>query len=337
MGMMEFIRTEAEWATLQESWNGLLSRSAADCPFLRWEYQRAWWAHRGGGELPDAELRIGLWRKDGGLRGIAPLLRTAVGDARILRLIGSREISDYLDVICAPDDLDAFCEDLLADLAGQDGAEWRELDLHNLRSGSRTAAAMTAAAERRGWTWTQQPLEICPSIRLAATWDAYLETLDKKQRHEVRRKLRRAEAEGRAVALRKAEPGDAGAMEDFLRLMSLDPRKAEFLTPGMRAQFHAIAEAAAQAGILQLVFLEVEGRRAAGFFNFDYRNRIWVYNSGMDPAYASLSPGWVLLALLLQEAIALGREEFDFMRGNESYKFLWGGSGEPISRLTIRR
>jgi CelD/BcsL family acetyltransferase involved in cellulose biosynthesis len=336
--MMEILRLEAEWSAIRSPWNDLLSRSASDYPFLRWEYQRAWWAHRGGGEQPDAELRIGLWRPGGVLRGIAPLLRVVDSGSGTLRLIGSREISDYLDVICAPEDLDSFCEDLLDTLARLDEAEWQTLDLHNLHSASHTADVMGAAADRRGWRWERKPLEVCPTIRLADSWDAYLDSLEKKQRHEVRRKLRRAESEGRTPVLRKAAPEQAGeAMQDFLRLMALDPRKEAFLTPAMRGQFRAIADATAGAGILQLAFLEYEDKRIAGFFNFDYRNRIWVYNSGMDPAYAPLSPGWVLLALLIQDAIRMGREEFDFMRGNEPYKFLWGGTGEPISQLTIQR
>jgi CelD/BcsL family acetyltransferase involved in cellulose biosynthesis len=337
--MIEFIHSETDWTTWKEEWNALLSRSAADYPFLRWEYQRAWWKFRGGGEVPAADLWIGVWRRDGGLRGIAPLLRTRENGTQILRLIGSREISDYLDIIAAPEDLDGFGEGLLAALANRP-ADWDVLDLHNLHAASRTAEVLAAAAQRRGWRWERQPLEICPAVRLPPTWEEYLDSLDKKQRHEIRRKLRRAEAESEqgSVALRVAGTGErAAAMDDFLRLMAMDPRKAAFLTPVMRDQFHALAEAAETAGMLQLAFLEVGGKRAAGFFNFDYRDRIWVYNSGMDPAFAALSPGWVLLALLLQDAIRRGRTEFDFLRGNEGYKFLWGGEGEPIARLTIRK
>jgi CelD/BcsL family acetyltransferase involved in cellulose biosynthesis len=339
IGMIEFVHNESDWTTLKEAWNGLLARSAADYPFLRWEYQRAWWKFRGGGELAEADLWIGLWRQNGALRGIAPLFRTTEAGAKILRLIGSREISDYLDLIAAPEDLDEFGETLLAALADQ-LADWDLLDLHNLHASSRTADVLAAAAQRRGWRWERQPLEICPAVRLPSTWEEYLDSLDKKQRHEIRRKLRRAEAETElgAVALRMAGAGErAAAMDDFMRLMAMDPRKAAFLTPVMRDQFHALAEAAEAAGMLQLAFLEVGGRRAAGFFNFDYRDRIWVYNSGMDPAFAALSPGWVLLALLLQDSIRRGRKEFDFLRGNEGYKFLWGGAGEPIARLMIHR
>jgi len=76
---------------------------------------------------------------------------------------------------------------------------------------------------------------------------------------------------------------------------------------------------------------------AAAYWCFDYRDRLWVYNSGLDPAYASLSPGWVLLGRLIQWAIEHGRREIDFLRGDESYKFRLGGVERSIYRLTLTR
>jgi CelD/BcsL family acetyltransferase involved in cellulose biosynthesis len=146
--------------------------------------------------------------------------------------------------------------------------------------------------------------------------------------------------------MRRAEGGEgslelkicgAEEMDEFFRLMASDGTKAAFLTPEMRGQFRAIAEAAHQAGMLQLAFLEMENRKVAGYFNFAFGNRIWVYNSGMDPQYAAFSPGWVLLAMLIRRAIEEGYQAFDFMRGDEAYKFQWGGVGEPIMHLKIRR
>jgi CelD/BcsL family acetyltransferase involved in cellulose biosynthesis len=62
-----------------------------------------------------------------------------------------------------------------------------------------------------------------------------------------------------------------------------------------------------------------------------------VYNSGLNPAYLSLSPGWVLLSHLIQWAIENDRKEFDFLRGDEKYKYRFGGVDRYIARLTISR
>jgi len=331
---IEFIRDVPSWDRIIPEWNTLLSHSTAGYPFLRCEYLRAWWEHLGGGEWPSADLRIALWKEAGTLLGIAPLFRTTRNGEPQLLLIGSVEISDYLDVMAAPDHLPAFCSALLDALGSLPDSEFGVLDLFNLQASSPTIPALEAEAAHRGWALEREPLQVCPVITLPHSWEEYLGALDKKSRHEIRRKMRRAEG-----GEEKAELKICGAeeMEEFLRLMSCDEAKAAFLTPAMRNQLRAIANAAQQAGMLELAFLELGGRKAAAYMNFAIGNRTWVYNSGMDPLYAAASPGWVLLAMLIRRAIEAGYQAFDFMRGDEPYKFQWGGIGEPILHLTIRK
>jgi CelD/BcsL family acetyltransferase involved in cellulose biosynthesis len=105
----------------------------------------------------------------------------------------------------------------------------------------------------------------------------------------------------------------------------------------MRQQMHASIHAAFKAGWLQLAFLEIGGEKAAGYLNFDYAGHIWVYNSGLNPAFREYSPGWVLLGYLLQWANENKRLSFDFMRGDEDYKYRFGAVDRQIVRAVIRR
>jgi CelD/BcsL family acetyltransferase involved in cellulose biosynthesis len=331
---IEFLRDVSDWGRMETEWNALLARSAVAYPFLRYEYQRAWWEHLGGGEWPSGELRIAVWRESGDLRGVAPLFRNARDGEAGWYFIGSAEISDYLDVIVPAEFHSAFCAALLDALGSMPDTEFHKLDLFKLCAASSTVSVMEAEAARRGWKVNRQSLQICPVLALPGSWEEYLATLDKKDRHEIRRKLRRGEGAEEPMELKLAE---SDAMEDFFRLMAYDKNKADFLTPAMRDQFRAIARSMEGASLLQLAFLQSQGRNLAAYLNFDFGNRIWVYNSGMDPQFAASSPGWILLALLVRRAIEQGRKAFDFMRGSESYKFQWGGVGEQIHRLTIRR
>ena len=96
--------------------------------------------------------------------------------------------------------------------------------------------------------------------------------------------------------------------------------------------------ALAERGWLQLALLTVNGQPAAAYLNFDYHNRIMVYNSGLDPeAHGHLSPGIVLLARLIEYAIGCQREWFDFLRGDEPYKYDMGGQDTQVYRMEIRR
>jgi CelD/BcsL family acetyltransferase involved in cellulose biosynthesis len=210
--------------------------------------------------------------------------------------------------------------------------------LHNLLETSPSLPLLRSEAGKRGWSFLVEKTYHAPSIPLTGDFETYLAGIDKKQRHEIRRKMRRAgEVEG--VRWYIVEDGSSlkGEVDAFLDLMASDPEKAAFLTSGMRTQMHAAIQAAFSAGWLQLSFLTVDGAKAAGYLNFDYQNRIWVYNSGIDRRFMEYSPGWVLLGYLLQWANENKRSDFDFMRGDEEYKYRFGGVDKIVVRAKIGR
>ena len=326
---------------LSADWNALLAESVTHIPFLRYEYLSAWWATRGGGEWPESELAVVTAHQDGRLIGIAPLFCSPNrdGQAAALLLLGSIEISDYLDIIVRPADLSLFLAGLLDFLALPECPDWRLLDWHNLPEASPTLPALQVEAVKRGWTFSQDRTYHVPSIPLTGDFETYLAGIDKKQRHEIRRKMRRAEESGRNVRWYIVKDGAALDVEvqAFLDLMAQDPEKAAFLTPAMRRQMLLACRAAFACGWLQLAFLEADGQKAAGYLNFDYLNRIWVYNSGIDRRFMDLSAGWVLLGHLLQWANENKRSEFDFMRGDEAYKYQFGGVDGFLVRAKVSR
>ncbi len=337
---LEVVRSAQEFDTLADEWNELLKHSASHVPFLRHEYLSTWWRTLGGGEWPQGELYIVTARRpDGTLSGIAPLFFTHNREGEpALMLIGSIEISDYLDVIASADDLPEFIQALLDHLEGIESPPWKVLDLYNLLESSPTLTALQAAAARKGWEYHQETLQHCPYIPLPGDWEAYLAGIDKKQRHEIRRKLRRVESLGLPVRwyIVEDESNLESEIDAFLALMAQDAAKKAFLTDVMRSQMRAAVWAAFRAGWLQLAFLEINGEKAAAYLNFDYANHIWVYNSGINPKFSPLSPGWVLLSYLLKWANEHGRQAFDFMRGDEEYKYRFGGIDRFVVRLKVR-
>ena len=327
-------------APLAAEWNALLAGSSTHVPFLRHEYLSAWWQTRGGGEWPRSELALVTAHQQGRLAGIAPLFFAHNREEQpALLLLGSIEISDYLDLIACPPDLPAFLSGLLDFLAGPTWPEWRLLDLHNLPEASPSLPLLQAEAEKRGWTYSQERTYHVPSIPLKGDFETYLCCIDKKQRHEIRRKMRRAEESGLPVRWYIVEDGASldAEVEAFFRMMEQDPDKAAFLTPAMREQMHLACRAAFESGWLQLAFLEIDEQKAAGYLNFDYLNRIWVYNSAIDRRFMDLSSGWVLLGYLLQWANNNKRDEFDIMRGDEEYKYRFGGVDGFVVRAKLTR
>lgn len=320
---------------LAGEWNDLLHHSPSDTIFLTLEYQRAWWRHLGEGEL-----LILAARDDGELVGIAPLFAAENPQGqRVLATVGCVDVSDYLDFIVARGREGEVYPALLDYLAGG-GVEWDTLDLCNIHQNSPTLALLPALAEARGWTVETARDDVCPIVPLPGDWEEYLQMLSKKQRHEIRRKMRRVEAQAEAHWYIVGSERDlATEVEDLLNLMAAStPDKAAFLTPRMRGFFRQLAHVACDAGWLQLAFLEIGGRKAAAYLNFIYNNRVLVYNSGLDwRAFPKLSAGIVLTAYCIRHAIEHGRELFDFMRGDERYKYQFGSQDIEVRRLVVRR
>ena len=99
---------------LAAEWNTLLKECVMDVPFMRYEYLQAWWATRGGGEWPQAEVALVTAHRDGKLAAAAPLFFTPDYEGRpTLLLLGSIEVSDYLDLLVRATDLDEFLDALL--------------------------------------------------------------------------------------------------------------------------------------------------------------------------------------------------------------------------------
>jgi CelD/BcsL family acetyltransferase involved in cellulose biosynthesis len=335
------VRTCEALNQLADEWNSLLDSSASHVPFLRHEFISTWWQTLGGGEWPTGEIYVLLGQDENKkLIGIAPFFLTLnQAGEKVLMLLGSIEIADYLDLIARPEDLPAFIEAVMDFLDSEQSPDWQVLDLYNLVENSPSLPAILNSANRRGLSCSVEQLQHCPYISLPGDWETYLAGIHKKQRHEIRRKMRRLETQElpyRWYFVTDESTLDA-EIDAFIALMAQDAEKERFLTDVMRSQLQASIHAAFKAGWLQLAFIEIDGQKAAGYLNFDFGNHIWVYNSGLNYALGELSPGWVLLGYLLQWAIENGRSAFDFMRGDEDYKYRFGATDRHIQRVTICR
>lgn len=335
------IQSTEELKNMAGEWNALLNDCAIHVPFLRNEYILNWWDTMGGGEWKQGELCIVTARNaHGGLAGIAPLFLTKNrSQIPSLMLLGSIEISDYLDIIVKPADTSDFISGLLEYLASIQQFEWKVLDLYNIMENSPILPALKLACTRMGWKLKVEQLQPAPYIPLPGDWETYLASIDKKQRHEIRRKIRRAETNNPPARwyIVTEQANLEMEMEAFLQMMAQDANKATFLSEAMRLQMHTMAQTAFSNGWLHLSFLEFGDEKAAGYLSFDFGGHLWIYNSGIQPDFAPLSPGWVLLGYLIEWAIGQGRIGFDFMRGDELYKYRFGAVDRFVVRALITR
>ena len=359
------------------TWDALAGATPWATPFSRWAVHRAWWdayganahdqtlvvvdeaapddalpvaivplMHRHEVEPDDAILRTRMR----GAGHSAPL--TPVAPDRKAVFFGASYHADYATVLAPPADLPGVARAVTDALAAGATADdqhpepWDVIDLRRLRCGDPAAdeleVAFGARSASEGWTVVREREEVCPVLDLAPGLDfeGYLGTLGKKERHEVRRKIRRAEATGEVRLDRSIDP--LGDLDEFVDLHQ-EKWGADGLFPPTaggaqsRAFFRGLFEHCGPDGLIALQFLTVGGRRIAAGVWFDDGETLYFYNAGVDPEARDLSPGVLLVARSIDAALQAGRSRFDFLRGDEPYKYGWGATDVPIQRLLVVR
>jgi len=296
------------------------------CLFVLPEWLKAWWTEFGR----DARLNILSVKHRGEVIGLAPLQIN--GDKATF--IGGSDVCDYLDFIVSAGREQVFFDALLDHLAQQG---LKTLELGPLRPDSTVLADLVKVAVSRKYEVAARAEDVSLELALPASWEEYLGMLNGKQRHEVKRKLRRLFEAG-AINLRVVEQAaeTAEQMATFFELFKLSSdEKAVFMTDQMTSFFRALAMAMVDAKILRLYILELDGAPVAAAFCFDFNDTLHLYNSGFDPRYRELSVGLLCKVLSLKNGIERGRKKYDFLKGAETYKYRLGGGEVPLVSCRI--
>jgi hypothetical protein len=361
----------------RNTWDRLAGLNPYSTPFSTWAFHRAWWdayganghdhtlavvdpasgdaqpvaiapfMHRHVIEPSDAETHTTIRHSDG------PQLTQVEGTACAV-YFGASYHADYATLLAHPADMPRAADAIVEELAVEDMADpWSVIDLRRLRQADPATDILAAAFGARemgaGWTLNVEREDVCPVIRLpeGGDFDAYLATLGKKERHEIRRKVRRAAEAGELALVESTDPvADLDAFIDLHQKrwgeLGLFPP-----TPGgdqarvfVRRLFELFAEATTRDPshpTIHLSFLTVDGRRIGAAIHFETAGSILYYNAGIDPDAKALSPGVVLLERLVRRGIERGKCRVDLLRGDEPYKYEWGGVDVPVMRILVRR
>lgn len=306
-------------------WRDPQSRLQWNCLFMLPVWINAWWDVFGEGE----PLRLLVYGKNAAPLGIAPL-KLHSGTASFL---GSADVCDYQDFILADGRETEFFKILFDYL--QDRGVTR-LDLSCVRPDA-AAVRLIAAARGAGYRIRSDVEDVTVIAPLADSWEAYLSGLTGKQRHEIRRKHRRLHEAGSVSYCVKESHADViGGLPAFLHLFKTSrPDKADFMTARMERFFEALVEGLSRENIIKLYFLELEGKPAAAALCFEFESTTYLYNSGYDPRYRSLSVGLLSKAFSLSDSIARGKRQFDFLKGSEPYKYRLGGIPMQLHRHRV--
>ena len=297
------------------------------CPFVLPPWLKVWWNIFG----VTSEFYLCAVRHKRDLIGLAPLRLIDHSAA----FIGSTDVCDYQDFIVAPGKGDAFFSVLLDNL-NQQGIT--RLNLKPLRQESMALTRLVEVAKAKGCEVACHPMDVTLELDLPASWDEYLLMLTGKQRHEVRRKLRRLEEAG---SIRYRVVDDVHdvrqEIETFFKLFkSSREDKENFMTDEMATFFRSMAEAMAAEKLVKLYFLDVNEKPAASVICFDYNLRTYLYNNGFDVNFSTLSVGLLCKVFSIRDSIENEKQKYDFLKGSETYKYRLGGQEVPLYECKIQ-
>jgi CelD/BcsL family acetyltransferase involved in cellulose biosynthesis len=332
--IVEEITTTEALERLRPEWAHLWDRCPSATLFQSPAWLIPWWKHIGEGTLWTLALR-----QAGRLVGLVPfyLYTQAETGRRDIFPLGI-STTDYLDAVFAPGFADcgmaAALEHLNRHRNRWDCCEWPQL-----RSGS----PLLEAASPPGWHDERAADEPCPVLPLPVRVEDLRQYVPAHLLQNLRYYERRAEKIGPLCW----EQADAGSQEDlFTALLRL--HEGRWAT---RGESGVLARAAVQQahrdalpellglGVLRLYGLRLEGRIVACYYGFLDRpgpdRRAYYYLSGFDPALGHLSLGTMILGHAIREAVREGAAAFDFLRGQEAYKYLWGAQDTPTYRRRL--
>jgi CelD/BcsL family acetyltransferase involved in cellulose biosynthesis len=259
--------------------------------------------------------------------GIAALARDPDGT---LRFAGG-ELTDEQDVV-APAGYERAVASAVGGWIGSEKPPRVRLDF--VPEDLPTLDVIAAVLAEGGYRVDRSRLVTSPRLTLPGDFETYVQGLGKKERHELRRKIRRLEKATQA-SFRWASDAERGpTLDRFFALHRLSRGdKADFMTPDVERFFRDIADALAPLGRLRLGVLRAHDQDAAVLFAFAYRGTLALYNAAYDPALASLSIGIVSHAWAIREAIRERFDTYDLLRGDEPYKYHLGATDRWLGRL----
>ncbi|MBI4830746.1 MAG: GNAT family N-acetyltransferase [Candidatus Lindowbacteria bacterium] len=278
----------------------------------------------------DDELYVCLIRMGNEVMGVVPLSINGT----MASFVGCADVCDYLDFAVESGHEKEFYSALLDNLEER---HITELDLRCLRPESTVLSHLAAIVQERGGVCSIERDGVSLEMDLPGDWNEYLNMLNGQQRHEIRRKLRRLSEKADVRFVIMENPVEITDQLDCFLKMFRESRtdKAAFMTPQMESFFRLMIRAMSEEGIIKLFLLKLNDSPAATVLCFDYYGTMYLYISGYDPRYGSLSVGLLCKILSIEHSIKLGRKKYDFLKGTEPYKYRLGGKEVPLSRCRI--
>jgi hypothetical protein len=255
-----------------------------------------------------------------------------------------RGAADYTGFLCQAEHQDQVSRAFAAHLLG---LEWRALRLECFRASEQRANGFLRAFGKARFQIERESMvmssgfdnAICPYADLPSDWDSYLAGRSSNTRQRLRRLLRAVD--GSSVRITHADEGTLARHLDILLSMwserwgGIKGQRLELILQSSREE---LSDAHENGTLFLPILWRGDTPVGAAACMLDFARREMLFQLGArDPAAEDLSPGMVLHAHSIQTAIERGFVRYDFLRGNEPYKYSFATAERKIESLVVRR
>ena len=320
---------DKSWNEVEKEWDDVFNSFSYNRIFQSPKVKKIWWKYFGKDNL--YKILVITYSNN---KLISPLKV----QGKTCSFIGSTDLFDYQDLIYSNyQDIDLGLEKLVDFISNDLSVE--ELILNSIPDNSPTIKKMSKYLEQNNWQVDLTEEDVSPRISLPSTFDEYLSSLSKKNRHEIMRKLRRLDKIKDVEEYEFSKYQDIkDNLDDFFKLLRMSSgEKKEFMNLSRENFFRDLSLELSLQNQTRLRFLDIENKRVATSLSFVTKGTKYLYNSGYDPEYRDLSVGVLNHIFAIKNSISEKNKVFDFMRGDEVYKYRLGGINETISKLIAHK
>ncbi len=300
---------------LEKLWTSIKVEN--DNPFLNFEINKTWFDIFG----ENSNLKIFSDNEN----FIAPMYF----QKNVAYLCGGQDLFDYHDFISNQN----VNKDLIKQLFDEILDKINLVELNSIVSGSKLHKYIMELEKEYEINYINE--DVCPIIKLPNTFENYLLQLSKKNRHEIRRKIRKFENNLEFEIVETDSNNVEEHLIEFLRLMKLNPEKRNFLNQSRIEFMSRVIKYAILSNTGNLTFIKIKNEMVATSFEFKNNDKLFVYNSGYNDNFSEYSVG--LLNHIYNIKNKVSKYKFiDFLRGSEEYKYRIGCINQDLITIKIK-
>lgn len=336
---VEAVVTEEGVDGLKKAWNRLSASSGSPNVFTTYGWYRPWLrrliADEGRERLQPYVLAI---KRDGAIVGISPLVRRAVSrfGFRVRKLEFLTHHADYNDLILGEDQASQAAA--IAGFLSHTSAQWDFVDLRDLREIPDSAAPLENSLARAGLHYrSQQEAVACQYMLTDRDLTSLMKSLSRHRRKGIQSLRKRAVEAGMRVRVNENPEQEPGLLD---KLIAVDyekqlHREVPSFVGAYPEVFQALMDNLGPLGSTYVGMVEQGDRLIAFQFGFRCGNKLWAYAQAYDRSFARLAPGTMMLTSLMDYSFQNGFREYDFLRGEETFKSIWTTSYHQRVRFLI--